>query len=83
METQLKCIPCFIDDIIGGLDLIEEDNNIKKKLISDIIDYFSENRIDYSKTPSYYITRVHRIIKKYYGKDNLFKDIRDKCNKSD
>ncbi len=80
METQLNCIPCFIDDIIGGINLIEKDDKIKKRLVSDIINYFAEEGIDYSKTPSYYITRVHRIIKKYYGKDNLFKDIRDKCN---
>ncbi len=79
METNLKCIPCFIDDIIGALDLIEDSIEVKQKLTNQVVSFIAQG-LDYTKTPSYYITRCHRIIKKYYKKDNLFKEIRDKCN---
>jgi len=80
MKTQLKCISCFIDDAIGGIELIEKDKKVQKKLIKKIISYFDKTSIDYNKTPSFYITRVHRVIKNYYKKDNLFKNIREQCN---
>ncbi len=79
MKTELKCIPCFIDDIIGAVDLIEESFDVKRNLIEQVVKFIG-NGLDYSKTPSFYITRCHRIIKKYYGKDNLFEEIREKCN---
>ena len=81
MKTELKCFPCFIDDIIGGLELIEGDPEIRKLLTERVWSALNPP-FDFEVTPSTYITKAHRVLKSYYGRDNLFSELRDKCNRA-
>ena len=79
MRTQLNCASCIIDDLCGALQLIPLEEKTKKEILNESFQFlareFSTERI-----PSYFITEVHRILKRLSGIEIPFKERRDKCN---
>lgn len=76
MKLTPYCFPCILEDVIeaGSLLLSEKDlENLSVKAI-DIL-----NKADSQKTPSFYITEVHRELKTL-SKVELFSEKREKCN---
>jgi len=79
MRTQLKCASCIIDDLCGALQLIPLEEKIKKEILKESFQFLARE-FSTEKIPSYFITEVHRILKRISGIEIPFKERRDKCN---
>jgi len=79
MRTQLNCASCIIDDLCGALQLIPLEEKIKKEILKESFQFLARE-FSTEKIPSYFITEVHRILKRISGIEIPFKERRDKCN---
>lgn len=79
MRTHLNCASCIVDDLCGALQLIPLEEKIKKKILSESFQFLSRE-FSTEKIPSYFITEVHRILKRISGIEIPFRERRDKCN---
>ena len=79
MRTQMNCVSCIVDDLCGALQLIPLEEKIKKKILSESFQFLSRE-FSTERIPSYFITEVHRILKRISGIEIPFKERRDKCN---
>lgn len=79
MRTHLNCASCIVDDLCGALQLIPLEEKIKKEILSESFQFLSRE-FSTEKIPSYFITEVHRILKRISGIEIPFKERRDKCN---
>jgi uncharacterized protein with ATP-grasp and redox domains len=69
-----------LDDLVGALELLALDERVSDSVLSEALEFlagtFPENRI-----PSYYITGVHRILKRVSGIEVPFAELREACNR--
>ncbi|MEA3453513.1 MAG: ARMT1-like domain-containing protein [Candidatus Caldatribacteriota bacterium] len=79
MRTHLNCASCIIDDLCGALQLVPLEEKIKKEILRESFQFLARE-FSTEKIPSYFITEVHRILKKISGIEIPFKERRDKCN---
>jgi len=79
MRTQLNCASCIIDDLCGALQLVPLEEKIKKEILRESFQFLARE-FSTEKIPSYFITEVHRILKRISGIEIPFKERRDKCN---
>jgi len=79
MRTYLNCASCIIDDLCGALQLVPLEEKIKKEILRESFQFLARE-FSTEKIPSYFITEVHRILKRISGIEIPFKEIRDKCN---
>ena len=79
MRTQLNCASCIIDDLCGALQLVPLEEKIKKEILRESFQFLARE-FSIEKIPSYFITEVHRILKRISGIEIPFKERRDKCN---
>lgn len=79
MRTQLNCASCIIDDLCGALQLVPLEEKIKKEILKESFQFLARE-FSTEKIPSYFITEVHRILKRISGIEIPFKERRDKCN---
>ena len=79
MRTHLNCASCIIDDLCGALQLIPLEEKIKKEILRESFQFLARE-FSTEKIPSYFITEVHRILKRISGIKIPFKERRDKCN---
>ncbi|MFH1706715.1 MAG: ARMT1-like domain-containing protein [Planctomycetota bacterium] len=82
VHTWSRCYACFLDDIDGAMDLLGFDESRKQGVMREcirILDRAIQDGHD-REIPSWYITRVHRILKLAAGSDLLFADLRRTCN---
>ncbi|MBD3181618.1 DUF89 family protein [Candidatus Poribacteria bacterium] len=77
--AKIECIPCIIDDIRGALELLTDDEELKRRVMKKSLEYMAENA-DLGKEPSIYITEVHRIIKRVCKIELPFAQRREMCN---
>jgi len=68
-----------VDDLCGALQLIPLEEKIKKEILRDSFQFLARE-FSTDKIPSYFITEVHRILKRISGIEIPFKERRDKCN---
>lgn len=79
MRTQLNCASCIIDDLCGALNLVPLKEEIKSEILKESFRFLSKE-FSTEKIPSYFITEVHRILKRISGIEIPFKERRVKCN---
>ena len=79
MRTHLNCASCIIDDLCGALQLVPLEEKTKKEILKESFRFLARG-FSTDKIPSYFITEVHRILKKISGIEIPFKERRDKCN---
>ena len=79
MLTKLTCATCIVDDLCGALDLLDLNEESKNKILKEAF-YFLSKEFSTDKIPSYFITEVHRILKRVSKIKIPFKERRDKCN---
>jgi len=77
--AKIDCIPCILDDVRGALDLLTPDDNIKRQVMKESLEFLARNT-DLEKEPSVYITQVHRILKRVCGIEAPFAQRRRMCN---
>jgi len=79
MRTHLNCASCIIDDLCGALQLVPLEEKTKQEILKESFQFLARE-FSTDKIPSYFITEVHRILKKISGIEIPFKERRDKCN---
>ncbi len=79
MRTHLNCASCIIDDLCGALNLVLLKEETKIKILKESFQFLARE-FSTEKIPSYFITEVHRILKRISGIEIPFKERRDKCN---
>ena len=79
MRTHLNCASCIVDDLCGALQLVPIEEKIKKEILKESFQFLARE-FSTEKIPSYFITEVHRILKRISGIEIPFKERRDKCN---
>ena len=79
MRTHLNCASCIVDDLCGALQLVPIEEKIKKEILRESFQFLARE-FSTEKIPSYFITEVHRILKRISGIEIPFKERRDKCN---
>lgn len=80
MLTELPCLSCILDDLIGAMELLPLSTEEKEKILKEALEYLSR---EFFKPcpPSYHITEVHRILKRVSGIKVPFKKLRQACNR--
>lgn len=79
MRLDYRCYPCILDDVAGALELIGADEETSRKVMQQAADLMAKEGPD-RKPPSYYITGVHRMIKRATGIEEPFADLRKRTN---
>ncbi len=79
MIAKIDCIPCILDDLRGALELLTNDESIKRQVMKESLELLAGN-IDLKKEPSTYITGVHRILKRICDVEVPFSRRRQICN---
>lgn len=77
--TTDVCRGCVMDDLTGALELLNVPENKKWKILANA-NHFLEAEFNFSRSPSYYITAVHRELKRVTGLDVPFAELRHACN---
>ena len=79
MIAKIDCIPCILDDLRGALELLTEDEDMKRRVMKESLEFLAGN-MDLGREPSAYITEVHRILKRTCGIAVPFAKRRSMCN---
>lgn len=79
MIAKIDCIPCILDDARGAIEMLTSDENIKREVMKNSLEFLARNCY-LNKEPSFYITEVHRIIKKICNIELPFVERRRLCN---
>jgi len=79
MRSHLNCASCIVDDLCGALQLIPLEEKTKQEILRESFQFLARE-FSTEKIPSYFITEVHRILKRVSGIEIPFKERRDKCN---
>jgi damage-control phosphatase, subfamily I len=78
MRILPECVPCFFEDIIEAMRLLGSSRADIDAVISESLEYCSRN-FEKNEPPSYYITEMHRIIKRRLSLDMPFSELRQQC----
>ncbi len=79
MLIGYRCYPCVLDDLAGALDLLDTDEQIARRVMNEAAGFLAEEGPD-RKPPSYYITAVHRMLKRATGIEEPFAELRERTN---
>lgn len=81
MLTQLACSSCIVDDLRGALDTCVPDEARRLAILREAMAWLGDE-FDTCRIPSYYITRVHRLLKERAGLEMPFLELRRRCNEA-
>jgi uncharacterized protein with ATP-grasp and redox domains len=81
MLTRLTCAICIIDDLQGALETAVPDEATRLDILREAMAWLGET-FHTRRIPSYYITRVHRLLKQRTGLQMPFRQLRQQCNKA-
>jgi uncharacterized protein with ATP-grasp and redox domains len=81
MLTKLDCASCVIDDLQGALASTVHDEAMRLDILREAMAWLGDE-FDVHRIPSYYITRVHRLLKERAGIEMPFRELRQKCNQA-
>jgi uncharacterized protein with ATP-grasp and redox domains len=79
MLTQLTCAPCILDDLRGALGTCVPDEAQRRAILREAMVWLG-HEFDTCHIPSYYITRVHRLLTERTGLEMPFRALRERCN---
>ncbi|MBU1937925.1 DUF89 family protein [bacterium] len=77
--TSEVCYGCIINDLEGALKLLDVSEDVRQEVLTNV-HRFMDAEFNFSHAPSYYITAVHRQLKRATGLDVPFADLRHACN---
>jgi uncharacterized protein with ATP-grasp and redox domains len=79
MFSQLRCASCIVDDLCGALETTVREDATRLAILREALGWLG-GEFDLQRIPSYYITRVHRLLKQRTGQEMPFRQLRDRCN---
>jgi len=79
MKSSPECVRCFINDLYGAIESLGLDEEISKEIIEEGLKFLSQN-INRWELPSFYITELHRILKRLAKIPFPFEELRKKTN---
>jgi len=79
MKSSPECVRCFINDLYGAIESLGLNEEISKEIIEEGLKFLSQN-INKWELPSFYITELHRIIKRKAKMPFPFKELRETTN---
>ncbi len=84
MKTAGVCLPCFVDDLVGAMDLLDLPTGKKRIILARAFAYLGRetgSEAGWASTPSRHITALHRIVKSVAGLETPFAALREACNR--
>jgi uncharacterized protein with ATP-grasp and redox domains len=81
MRTSLQCAACVIDDLRGALEDTVQDGEQRFSILAEAMEWLGSEFCS-EAIPSYYITRVHRLLKRRTGLEVPFAELRVRCNEA-
>jgi len=79
MRTQPECLECFLNDIRSAIDLLVMDEDERLKILRHCLRLLAQE-FGYKKVPSFYITELHRLLKREAGISLPFAESRRRTN---
>lgn len=79
MRIVPACLPCVFDDLDGAVRTLVADEQARQQIAVEALEYMARE-YHRRRVPSYYITGVHRIIKRVTGVEMPFADLRHRAN---
>lgn len=79
MKAQNVCIPCILDDLVGATRDLELSSEVGRQVLREALGFLSGN-FDGSRPPAFYITEVHRTLKRVTGIAVPFAEARERAN---
>jgi uncharacterized protein with ATP-grasp and redox domains len=79
METYLDCIPCFLKQALEAARMAGADEKTQKTILDEISRAIPDIKL--SSTPPEMGKTIHNLVKKITGKEDPYKEIKDKANK--
>ncbi len=80
MKRESVCLPCVLDDLVGALDLLPLEEEVREEVLGEALVFLRETWPE-ARIPSFYITGVHRILKRVTGLPVPFAGLREACNR--
>ncbi|MFB0546352.1 MAG: DUF89 domain-containing protein [Anaerolineae bacterium] len=74
-----RCAACILDDLEGATRLLIGDEELGYRIMAEALAFLSRD-FGRRKMPSYYITGVHRILKRLSGLETPFRELRRSAN---
>ncbi len=74
-----QCAACIVDDVEGAARLLCQDEDLRYRIIEEALAFLGRD-FALRKPPSYYITAVHRILKRLAGLTMPFQTLRRNAN---
>jgi damage-control phosphatase, subfamily I len=78
MKFVPQCLSCYIDDVLGALEMLGVSQKQTLSILQEVMLYLTTHISD-DVPPSYFITDLHRIVKRHLGLDFPFADLRAAC----
>jgi damage-control phosphatase, subfamily I len=80
MRTVPACLTCILGDAYTAVQQVTADPTVQLQVAKDCLAFLAD-RFGHERVPSYYITEVHRILKRDTGIAVPFADSRDELNR--
>jgi len=79
MRAGLPCPACILDDLRGALQDAVGLEEQRRSILREALAWLGAS-FDYDRLPSFYITRIHRLLKERSGQPVPFLELRERCN---
>ncbi len=79
MRTTPICLTCVLGDVYAAAQQVTPDVSTQLKVAKDCMEFLARE-FEHERVPSYYITEVHRILKRDTGVDIPFEESRRQLN---
>lgn len=81
MKTHPACASCIIDDLRSALEITAPNETECLAILREAMAWL-EQEFDQRHIPSFYITRLHRLLKQRTGLEVPFHTLRQQCNRA-
>ncbi len=78
MKFVTQCLSCLIDDVVGAVDMLGVSQKQSTSIMQEVLLYLTTHIAD-EVPPSYFITDLHRIIKRHLALAMPFAEMRKAC----
>ena len=78
MKVHLKCIPCFIRQVLEAINMSTDNEIMREKVLREVLSYLSHK--EWNTTTPEIGTNVHRIVKRITGNMDPYEKLKAKYN---